>query len=70
MAGSPWLDLPFMELTRENVRAEAARRGLSFRKLMDFYYRQDPERFREVLTGDPNAPYGRLGPPIPPPLLV
>jgi hypothetical protein len=33
-----------MELTRENVRAEATRRGLSFRKLMDLYYRQDPER--------------------------
>jgi hypothetical protein len=33
-----------MELARENVRAEAARRGLSFRELMGLYYRQDPER--------------------------
>jgi len=24
------------------------------------------KRFREVLTGDPNAPFGGLGPPIPP----
>ena len=28
------------------------------------------ERFGEKLTGDPNAPAGVLGPPIPPPLLV
>jgi hypothetical protein len=44
MAETAWLDLPFVELTKENVRAEAARRGLPFRKLMDLYYRQDPER--------------------------
>ena len=28
------------------------------------------KRFGEVLTGDPNAPAGVLGPPFPPPLLV
>ena len=28
------------------------------------------KRFGEELTGDPNAPAGVLGPPIPPPLLV
>ena len=44
MAGTAWLDLPFMELTKENVRAEAARRGLPFRKLMKLYYQQDHER--------------------------
>ncbi len=44
MAGTPWLDLPYMDLTRENVRAEAARRGLTFRELMSLYYRQDEER--------------------------
>ena len=44
MAGTAWLDLPFMELTKENVRAEAARRGLPFRKLMELYYQHDHER--------------------------
>jgi hypothetical protein len=44
MAGTPWLDLPYRSLTRENVRAEAARRGLTFRDLMGLYYRQDEER--------------------------
>jgi hypothetical protein len=44
MAETPWLDLPFMELTRENVRAEATRRGLSFRKSMDLNYQQYPGR--------------------------
>jgi hypothetical protein len=32
----------------------------------DFY----AKRFGEDLTGDPNAPAGVLGPPMPPPLLV
>jgi hypothetical protein len=44
MAETPWLELPYRSLSRENVRAEAARRGLSFRDLMDLYYRQDKER--------------------------
>ncbi len=38
------MDLPYRSLTRENVRAEAARRGLSFRDLMALYYQQDRER--------------------------
>ncbi len=33
-----------MDLTRENVRAEAATRGLTFRELMRLYYRQDSRR--------------------------
>ncbi len=47
MAGtSPkaWLDLPFTDLTKENVRAEAAARGLTFRELMRLYYQQDSRR--------------------------
>ncbi len=44
MADTPWLDLPYRSLTRENVRAEAARQGLSFRDLMALYYQQDRER--------------------------
>jgi hypothetical protein len=44
MAETAWLELPYRSLTRENVRAEAARRGLSFRDLMALYYRQDRER--------------------------
>ncbi len=44
MAGTPWLDLPYRSLTRENVRDEAASRGLTFRDLMGLYYRQDEER--------------------------
>jgi hypothetical protein len=38
MAETPWLELPYRSLSRENVRAEAARRGLTFRKLMALYY--------------------------------
>jgi len=44
MAETPWLDLPYQRLSRENIRAEAARRGLTFRKLMAIYYRHDRER--------------------------
>jgi hypothetical protein len=44
MAETPWLELPYRSLSRENVRAEAARRGLTFRKLMALYYKQDRER--------------------------
>jgi hypothetical protein len=44
MAGTPWLDLPYRSLTKENIRAEAARRGLTFRKLMALYYQHDEER--------------------------
>jgi hypothetical protein len=47
MAGTApkaWLDLPFTELTKENVRAEAAARGLTFRDLMRLYYQQDSLR--------------------------
>ena len=44
MAEPPWLDLPYQRLSRENIRAEAARRGLTFRKLMAVYYRHDRER--------------------------
>jgi hypothetical protein len=44
MAGTPWLDLPYRSLTKENVRAEAAWRGLTFRKLMALYYQHDEER--------------------------
>ncbi len=44
MAETPWLDLPYRSLSKENIRAEAARRGLTFRKLMALYYRQDRER--------------------------
>ncbi len=44
MAETPWLELPYRSLTKENVRAEAARRGLTFRELMDLYYQHDRER--------------------------
>jgi hypothetical protein len=44
MAGTPWLDLPYMALTRGNVRAEAAGRDLSFRGLMALYYQHNVER--------------------------
>jgi hypothetical protein len=44
MAETPWLDLPYRSLSKENIRAEAARRGLTFRKLMALYYRHDRER--------------------------
>ncbi len=44
MAETPWLDLPYQRLSRENIRAEATRRGLTFRKLMAIYYRHDRER--------------------------
>jgi hypothetical protein len=47
MAGTApkaWLDLPFTDLTKENVRAEAAARGLTFRELMRLYYQQDSRR--------------------------
>jgi hypothetical protein len=44
MAETPWLELPDRSRHRENVRAEAARRGLTFRKLMALYYRHDRER--------------------------
>ena len=44
MAETPWLDLPYQRLSRENVRAEAAKRGLTLRKLMALYYHHDRER--------------------------
>jgi hypothetical protein len=44
MAETPWLELPYQSLSKENVRAEAARRGLTFRKLMALYYQHDRER--------------------------
>jgi hypothetical protein len=44
MAEIPWLELPYRSLSRENVRAEATRRGLTFRKLMALYYQHDRER--------------------------
>jgi hypothetical protein len=44
MAETPWLELPYRSLSKENVRAEAARRGLTFRKLMALYYQHDRER--------------------------
>ncbi len=44
MAETPWLDLPYRSLSKENVRAEAARRGLTLRKLMALYYQHDNER--------------------------
>jgi hypothetical protein len=44
MAETPWLDLPYLSLSRENVRAEAARQGLAFRRLMALYYQHDRER--------------------------
>ncbi len=65
MAGTAWLDLPFMELTKENVRAEAARRELPFRKLMELYYQQDHERavhlsmYWRVAPGHPEKLFGK-----------
>ena len=44
MAEPPWLDLPYPRLSRENIRAEAAKRGLTLRKLMVMYYRHNRER--------------------------
>jgi hypothetical protein len=44
MAETPWLDLPYRSLSRENVRDEAARQDLTLRKLMGFYYQHDKER--------------------------
>ena len=44
MAETPWLDLPYLSLSRENVRAEAAKQGLAFRRLMALYYQHDRER--------------------------
>jgi hypothetical protein len=44
VAETPWLELPYRSLSKENVRAEAARRGLTFRKLMALYYQHDRER--------------------------
>ena len=44
MAETPWLELPYRSLSKENVRVEAARRGLTFRKLMGLYYQHDRER--------------------------
>jgi len=44
MAETSWLDLPYQSLSRENVRAEAAKRGLTLRKLMALYYHHDRER--------------------------
>jgi hypothetical protein len=44
MAETPWLDLPYQSLSRKNVRDEAARRGLTLRKLMALYYQHDKER--------------------------
>ncbi len=44
MTGTPWLDLPYQSLSRENVRIEAGERGLTLRKLMALYYHHDRER--------------------------
>jgi hypothetical protein len=44
MAETPWLDLPYRSLSRENVRDEAARQDLTLRKLMGLYYQRDKER--------------------------
>ncbi len=44
MAETPWLDLPYQRLSRENVRDEAARRGLALRELMKLYHQHDKER--------------------------
>jgi hypothetical protein len=65
MAETAWLDLPFMELTKENVGAEAARRGLPFRKLMELHYQQDHERavhlsmYWRVAPGHPEKLFGK-----------
>jgi hypothetical protein len=43
MAGAApkfWLDLPFRELSKENVRAEAAAEGMTLRELMRRYYQR------------------------------
>jgi hypothetical protein len=44
MAETPWLDLPYRSLSRDNVRIEAGKRGLTLRKLMALYYHHDRER--------------------------
>ncbi len=44
MAETPWLELPYRSLSRENVRAEAARQDLTLRRLMGLYYQHDRER--------------------------
>ena len=44
MTETPWLDLPYQSLSRDNVRIEAGKRGLTLRKLMALYYHHDRER--------------------------
>jgi hypothetical protein len=44
MAETPWLDLPYRKLSRQNVWDEAARQDLTLRRLMGLYYQHDRER--------------------------
>ena len=51
MAETSWLDLPYQSLSRENIRAEAAKRGLTLRKLMALYYHHEGRE----LSSSPSA---------------